>query len=121
MVNLAKYGAAIKSIWLDTCTVTVKQNTVTSTGRTVQTDTVLFENEPCRLSFSSVTVPEETSHAAKRVQSTVLLIDKAKEIPAGSIITVTHEGVTSTYARSGVPSVYSFHQQIPLELKEEWA
>ena len=121
MVNIAAYTKAIKSIWCDTCTVTVKHNTVNSVGRTVQTDEVLFENEPCRLSFSSVNVTDESSHAARRVQSTVLLIDRDRDVPPGSIITVTHEGVTSIYERSGVPSVYSVHQQIPLELKEGWA
>ena len=121
MVNISEYTAAIKSLWVDKCTVTVKTSTKNSIGRNIQTDTTLFADEPCRLSFSNVTVTDESSHAAQRVQSTVLLIDKGLEIPAGSFITVTHEGVTSLYTRSGVPAVYSVHQEIPLELKEGWA
>lgn len=121
MVNDALYTAAIKSLWVDRCTVKVFQDEETELHRTVQTEQVLFADEPCRLSFAQTNVTDESSHAAQRVQSTVLLIDKEREIPPGSIITVTHEGVTSTYTRSGVPAPYSVHQEVPLELKKEWA
>lgn len=121
MVESKEYAAALRSLWCDRCTVKVKQSTKNSIGRTVQTDVVLFSDVPCRLSFFKVDTTNESSHAAQRVQSTVLLIDKERNIPPGSIITVTHEGVTSTYARSGKPAVYSYHQEIPLDLKEEWA
>lgn len=121
MINAPGYTAAIKSIWLDTCTVKVKKDTVTLQGRTIQTDEVIYEDEPCRLSHNSVTTPDESSHAAIKVQGTVLYIDKNKTIPAGSTITVTHEDVTRDYEMSGVPAVYSVHQEIPLRLKKEWA
>ncbi len=121
MVNDALYSAAIKSLWMDSCTVKVFRDEETERGRTVQTEQVLFADEPCRLSFAQTNVTDESSHAARRVQSTVLLIAADREIPAGSVITVTHEGVTSTYTRSGVSAVYSVHQEVPLELKKEWA
>lgn len=121
MVNNKEYAAALRSLWCDRCTVTTKADTVNSKNRTVQEDVVLFRDEPCRLSFSKVDTTNESSHAAQRVQSTVLLISREREIPPSSVITVTHEGVTSTYTRSGVPAVYSVHQEIPLELKEGWA
>lgn len=121
MINAPGYTAAIKSIWLDRCTVKVKTDETTANGRTVQTNTVLFADEPCRLSHNSVTTPDEISHAAIKVQGTVLYIDKDKTIPAGSTITVTHEDVTREYELSGVPAVYSVHQEIPLRLKKEWS
>lgn len=121
MFNSPAYAAAQRVLWCDRCTVTTKQDTVNSKKRTVQEDVVLFADEPCRLSFNSVTETDETSNAARRVQSAVLLISQKRTIPAGSIITVTHEGVTSTFERSGVAAVYSYHQEIPLVLKKEWA
>ena len=121
MVDSPAYKAAQRTLWCDRCTVTTKSDTKTTGKRTVQEDVVLFADEPCRLSFNSVTETDETSHAARRVQSAVLLISTGRTIPAGSIITVTHEGVTSTFERSGVAAVYSYHQEIPLVLKKGWA
>jgi len=43
------------------------------------------------------------------------------DIPEGSKITVTQNGVTHDYERSGKPAVYSCHQEVPLELFKEWA
>lgn len=121
MVNNANYAAAIRSIWCDRCTVTVKRDTVNPKGRTIQTEETLFANIPCRLSFKSIEVTEESSSAARTVQATVLLLDLQHKVPSGSKITVTHEGVTGVYERAGIPAVYSEHQEIPLVLRKEWS
>ena len=121
MVNNAAYKKAMRSLWCDKCTVTTKQTTKNAVGRSVQTDVTLFTDVPCRLSFNSVTVPNESSKAALKVQSTTLIIDNSHTIPAGSEISVTHEGVTRQYVQSGVSSVYTYHQEIPLTLQKEWA
>lgn len=121
MVNNLAFKNAVRSLWRDLCTVKVKSTAKNAVGRSVQTEETLFSDVPCRLSFNSVTVPNETSHAALTVQSATLFIDKDLTIPAGSSIIVTHEGVTRVYVHSGEPSVYTYHQQIPLELQEEWA
>ncbi len=119
---MVKYAQAVKALWRDRCTVQVLRNTKRiPDGKTTQSYITLFSDEPCRLSFKFVTITEEADHAARTVQSTVLFLDRAKEIPPGSKITVTHEGVTSEYVRSGAPAVYSVHQEIPLKLKGEWA
>lgn len=121
MVDNPSYNAAIRSLWCDRCTVTVKRKTETPGGRTVQTTETLFAHVPCRLSFKSIEVTEESSGAARTVQATVLLLDRQYSVPAGSIITVQHEGVTFEYERSGIPAPYSAHQEIPLKLRKEWA
>jgi len=121
MVDNAGYKRAMRMIWVDKCTVKVKRDTTTSVGRTVQSEETIVSDAPCRLSFDTVTVPEETSSAAKKVQATTLFLSNEYEIPAGSHIIVTHENVTRDYVSSGVPSVYTYHQQIPLTLKGEWA
>lgn len=121
MVDSKEYAAAIKSIWCDRCTVNVKQDAQNAVGRTVQTEQTLFADEPCRLSYKSINITDESSQAARLEQQTVLIIDSALDIPPGSKITVTHEGVTSDYERSGAAAVYSVHQEIPLQIKKEWA
>ncbi|MBQ6092996.1 MAG: hypothetical protein IJL00_04925 [Clostridia bacterium] len=120
MVNNSSYSAAIRSLWCDRCTVTIKRNTVNPKGRTIQSDETLFAHVPCRLSFKNISVPDDTSQAAKTVQVTVLILDRERRVPAGSKITVTHEGVTREYDRAGIPAVYSAHQEIPLVLRKEW-
>ena len=59
--------------------------------------------------------------AAQVAQSVVLYIDPSVDIPEGSKITVTQNGVTRDYERSGKSAVYSCHQEVPLELFKEWA
>ena len=54
-------------------------------------------------------------------QSVVLYIDPSVDIPEGSKITVTQNGMTRDYERSGKSAVYSCHQEVPLELFKEWA
>ncbi|MBR3552479.1 MAG: hypothetical protein IKN72_03715 [Clostridia bacterium] len=120
MVNDATYVAAIRSLWCDRCMVTVKQN-IQDGAFTRQQNAVLFSDEPCRLSFRSVEVTNESDHAARTVQATVLILDRGREIPPGAEIAVTHEGVLQHYERSGVAAVYSVHQEVPLQLKGAWA
>ena len=122
MVGADKYAQAIKSLWRGVCTVTVVQNTTDeSTGRTVAGEVDTCTDEPCRISFETVTIPETTDNASRTVQRIKLFIDPAVNIPPGSKITVTQNGVTGVYEQSGVPAVYSSHKEIPLELFKGWA
>ena len=56
-----------------------------------------------------------------KIQSITLFIDRAVTVPEGSKITVTQNGVTGVYEKSGKPAIYSTHQEIPLELFKGWA
>ena len=64
---------------------------------------------------------ETTEEAATVAQSVTLYLDPAVDIPVGSKITVTQNGVTRDYTRSGKPAGYTYHQEVPLELWKEWA
>lgn len=121
MVSDKAYENALKLLWNDRCDVIIKKNIKDNrTGKTKQADAVVFSELPCRLSFKTVTVPTQTDSAARTVQSTSLFLSKDVTVPPGSKIVVTHEGVEREYTQSGVPSVYSYHQEIPVELKGEW-
>lgn len=122
MVNVIAYESAMKKLWNDRCSIFVKENVKDArTGKTKQADAVVFSELPCRLSFKTVTVPTQTDSAARTVQSTSLFLSKEVTVPPGSKFVVTHEGVKREYTQSGVPAVYSYHQEIPVELKGEWA
>ena len=123
MVGCKNYASAIKSLWQGRCTVTVRNNDATdeNTGRVVVRESDTYTDEPCRISFDTVNTTQSENSASNIVQSITLFIDSAVAIPEGSKITVTQNGVTSIYEKSGKPAVYSTHQEIPLELFKGWA
>lgn len=122
MVGGILYANAIKSLWAGVCTVTVRENsTDETTGRAVASEVDTYTNIPCRITFNTVKPTEQNANANMAGQSITLLLDRSVVIPPGSKITVTQNGVTGEYVKSGVPAVYSVHQEIPLELFKEWA
>lgn len=123
MVGGKSYAAAIKSLWRGKCTVTVRNNDTTNenTGRVVVGEVDTYTNEPCRISFDTVNATQPENNAANIVQSITLFIDREVVIPEGSKITITQNGVTAVYEKSGKPAVYSTHQEIPLEIFKGWA
>ena len=124
MVKLTSpaYQKAIQSLWDGNCTIIVRDMTLDpTTGRTEPQERVAAENIPCRVSYTTVKSAETTEEAATVAQSVTLYLDPAVDIPVGSKITVTQIGVTRDYTRSGKPAVYTYHQEVPLELWKEWA
>lgn len=123
MVGDKSYAAATKSLWRGKCTVTVRNNDTTdeNTGRVVVGEVDTYTDEPCRISFDTVNATQPENNAANIVQSITLFIDRAVVIPEGSKITVTQNGATAVYEKSGKPAVYSTHQEIPLEIFKGWA
>ena len=123
MVGGKSYAAAIKSLWRGKYTVTVRNNDTTdeNTGRVVVGEVDTYTDEPCRISFDTVNATQPENNAANIVQSITLFIDRAVVIPEGSKITVTQNGATAVYEKSGKPAVYSTHQEIPLEIFKGWA
>ena len=113
----------LRSLWTDTCTVYTQASEVdTVTKRTMHTETAVITDEPCKLSFynagSTVGV---TDHAPEIEQGTKLFMSKDVNIPAGSKIVVTRAGREFIYKASGEPKIFTYHQEIELELFERWA
>ena len=112
MIKNPTYGAALKSLWHDRCTVSTMQNSgKVNSAFTQQTETVLFANEPCRLSHKTVTIATDVANAARTFQQTVLFLDSWLSVPPGS----------KTYESSGVSAVFSYHQEVPITLRRDWA
>ena len=128
VMNLFKpLKAAVESLYSGTCTVTATTPTFDeSTKQTTHTETTLFTNQPCRLSFISAPpsdklvsfsnnlIHSDTPRAHFVDQQIKLFIDPALDIPPGSKISVTQNGLTQYFKSSGAPAVYSSHQEIEL-------
>ena len=121
----AAQGAARKAIeatYFGTLTVTeMKKGMDAKTKLTKAEPVVTLENQPCKLSFEALKSAVQTDSAANIAQVTKLFVSPDVSIRAGSKITVTQDGVTTDYTRSGVPAVYPTHQEIVLELFKEYA
>lgn len=116
------YQKAIQRLWVGRATVTVLEGVLNpANGRTEPMERVTVSEEPCRISHKTITSTQPHEEAARVTQTTVLYIAPSVEIPEGSKITVTQNGVSRDYARSGTPAVYTVHQEVPLELWERWA
>jgi len=122
MVNAQQ--KALQSLWQGVCTVYVRVPSSVpnpATGRTEYTEEVVADGVPCRLSFSRIAVTAPDSSAAAVTQQTKIFLDPAVDIPPGSKLTITQNGVTSHYAQSGEPAIYPYHKEVPLVLFERWA
>lgn len=127
-MNLFKpLKAAVESLYSGRCSVSVSVPAFDeSTKQTTHTYTTLFTNQPCRLSFISATpsdklvslsnnlIHSDTPRAHFVDQQIKLFIDPSLDIPPGSKISVTQNGLTQYFKSSGAPAVYSSHQEIEL-------
>ena len=88
-------------------------------GLTSFQEVTVLEDQPCKLSFEALT-SNSGDPVATISQGVKLFLSPDVEIKAGSKIIVTQNGRTTEYSNSGVPAVYSTHQEIMLTLFENW-
>jgi hypothetical protein len=113
---------AIESLYTGTCTVTEYQENkdpITKITKHLPVDVLI--NQPCKLSFKNIFSVNESDTAATVKQSSKLFIAPEIKIKSGSKITVKQNDITTEYAKSGKPAVYSTHQEIMLELFKGWS
>lgn len=91
-----------------------------STKITGYQDVIVLDGQPCRLSFEKIQTAIQSESAAAVAQTTKLFVSPDIEIKPGSKITVTQAGITTDYQCSGIPAVYQTHQEIILDLFEDW-
>lgn len=83
-------------------------------------EVAVIEGLPCKLSFEKLSAVVQTETAAAAAQGIKLFLSPEITVNSGSKIVVTQNGVTGEYSASGVPAIYSTHQEIPLELFRGW-
>lgn len=107
----------LSRLWIGKCTVYEYQSvTDPITHQDTQTEVPVLVDEPCRLSYNREQATNISSGAAVVSQSITLFIRPDLKIKAGSVIEITQHGNTTKYKGSGMPAVYSNHQEIVLEL-----
>lgn len=117
---VSAYEKVIKSLWKGRCTVTIRSyKEDPDTLTMVATYKTPIVDEPCRLSFQTIS-PTSEGVAATVSQEVKLFVGNHLDVPTGSKITVSQNGITWDYERSGLSAVYSVHQEIPLELFTKW-
>lgn len=112
---------AIESQYKGKCTI-YEQKAVTDplTHITSSKEVTVLENHPCKLSYTTVDSVEGEMTSSK-IQIIKLFIAPEIAIKEGSKILITQNGVTREYSRSGVPAVFTNHQEIILELFKGYA
>lgn len=124
MTALAKmrkaHRKAIELLYEGTCTITIYEPYLKPNKATGHRGIIVLEDEPCRLSYSSAPAAEKMETGTSRQQVIKLFLAPEIDVMPGSKITVTQNGVTQDYCRSGQPAVYATHQEVELDLWEGW-
>lgn len=114
--------AAVEALYKGICDVTEREDvTDEQTHQTAEREVAVLEGEPCRLSFEGIVTTDSVYGAPAKKVSVKLMIAPELDIKPGSKIAVTQDGRTEAYKRSGIPAVYSSHQEIMLEPFDGWA
>lgn len=119
-----QHRKAIESMYEYTCAIqeyeSIKDPDSKQTNKKVVT---VLENQDCNVSYQNVKNANSTGSATVITQVIKLIIAPEIEIKPGSklIITDKRNRNVSEYKNSGVPAVYSSHQEIVLELFKGWA
>lgn len=113
---------ALKKLWKGSCTVTVRVEQFNpTTKRTEFVEQSLIENQPCKLSIENITTTNNSDNVAQLIQKVKLFLIPEISIPAGSKITISQNGKTAEYEKSGEPGVFTNHQEILLDLFGGWS
>lgn len=116
------HRGAIEMLYLDLCSIYEYQNVKdpkTSISR--KEEVLIQENLPCKLSYSSIDAAAVGDGAAQRNMIAKLFIAPEIEVKPGSKLVVMHNGISTTFANSGDPGIYTDHKEIMLKLFERWA
>ena len=113
---------AIERLYIGRCSITNRQKTIDPVTKiTSFQDVVVCEDEPCRLSYSTLSRSDKTDTISNVNQVVKLFLRPELVVDAGSKITVTQNGRTTKYVASGQPAVHTNHQEILLGLGDDKA
>lgn len=116
-------AAALRRLWTDVCTIETTQ-TVEDPVTHIATPkrVVVAEAIPCRLSYETVSASAVPDPASAVVQSVKVFLAPDMPVPAGSRLTITRPGHDPvSYRSSGKPAIHANHQEVRLEIEEDWA
>lgn len=117
---LVSVRKALERGYIGTFTVTERKKVVRADHSTGFAEVQTVTDNPCRLSFTTSPAAGD-GDTATLTQSVKLFCAPEIIIPEGSRITVTQNGVTEEYARSGMVAMYDTHAEYVLEAFRGWA
>lgn len=108
-----KHKRAIQKLWTDKCNIycfeKVKIKKITDMEEVLK-----YSNLPCRISFKNISAVGQTPAEAIISQEIKLFITKDIEINENSTIEIIRGDIIKKYKCSGMPAIYSNHQEIIL-------
>ncbi|MEA4831575.1 hypothetical protein SDC9_187086 [bioreactor metagenome] len=119
MVSAAR--KAIESQYQDTCDIVEYKSYTKANKSTAKEEVTVLQNQPCKLSYSTLKSNTETISAEMVSQIVKLFIAPEIIVKPGSKLIVLHQSRTLEFKNSGKPGVFSSHQEIILELFDGWA
>lgn len=113
---------AIESQYTGICTVTEMQGGVKDpvTNIIKQSPVIVLTDQPCKMTHKSSDTTTVVKGVAVQSQSIKLLISPDLDIKPGSKVTITQNGRTADFKRSGLPAVYPSHQEISLIIFDKY-
>lgn len=117
---LVSVRKALERGYTGTFTVTERKKVVRPDHSTGFAEVPTVTDIPCRLSFTTSPAAGD-GDTATLTQSVKLFCAPEIIVPEGSCITVTQNGVTEEYARSGMVAMYDTHAEYVLEAFRGWA
>jgi len=114
-----------KKLWTGVFSVYEYEKITDSDSKIIHYDeSLILKDIPCRLSvkysqFFSNTNQTNTVNIINNDAKLITFPDII--IKPGSKIVVTQNGVTKVYKNSGIPVVYSSHQEIIMQVFDKWA
>lgn len=112
----------LEKLWRDTCSIYNFEKVKDPKTKTTEFKEVLVqENIPCRISFQNISSTSETPSIAITNQVIKLFLSNKVEIKENSKIVVTRNGISKTYKASGIPAIYSVHQEVILVIDNKGA
>lgn len=118
---MVTYKNALQRLWKDKLTVVEYREVTKPNGSTGFEEVTVLENQPCKLSFSTLQAVNQNDANAAVVQVVKIFCDPALNIDAGSKLVVEHNERTFEFSRSGEPGIFTNHQEIVLVPFRGWA
>ncbi len=116
-----KARKAIELLYEHTCIVVEYQNIKDPVTKITSSQEIpVLENQPCKLSYSTIKSVNQTESVGTVSQVVKIFVAPEVIIKPGSKIIVTHNGITESYKNSGLPAIYNSHQEITLEIFKGW-
>ena len=119
--QVVRIRKAFEKMYIGKCTVYEYQKVTKPNHSTGFEEVPIIENQPCKLSFKTISHSKETDSTNSISQVIKIFISPQIEIKPGSKLVIAQNGVTTSYKNSGQPAIYSTHQEIALELFKGWS